>query len=163
VLHAAFGTVLVVVCVVSLAIAVVALMWNRKTWEEYGKRGLTFDSERPGSAEPPPGSAADAAQRESEIRELLEARNARRARRGEARVDIEKEISELRGATAAGASRADIDPELRAEIRQLALARNERLVRAGKPPLDIEREVQRQIDALADRGLVDPHNEGVSG
>jgi hypothetical protein len=156
--HAAFGTVLLIVCVVSIVIAVVALMWNRRTWEEYGKRGLTFESEAPGSAEPPPGSPADAAQRESEIRELVEARNTRRARRGEALLDVDKEVSELSGATG-DAPGSDIDPELRAEIRQLVVARNERLERAGKPPLDVEREVQREIDMLAGRG----HGEGVSG
>jgi hypothetical protein len=158
VLHAAFGTVLLIVCVVSLVIAVLALTWNRRTWEEYGKRGLILESEQPGSAEPPPGSPADAAQREDEIRELLEARNARRARRGEALLNVEEEISALSEPTA-GAPRPDIDPELRAEIRQLVVARSERLVRAGKPPLDVEHEVQRQIDALGDRG----HGEGVSG
>jgi hypothetical protein len=153
--HAAFGTVLLVVCGVSLVVAVVALLWNRGTWEEFGRGGLAFDSERPGSAEPPPGSAAAAAQRESEIRELLEARNARRARRGEAQVDVESEVSKLTGG---GAAR--IDPALRSEIRELVVARNERLIRAGKPPLDVDGEVRREIETLADRGLVDPHGKG---
>lgn len=153
-MHAAFGTVLLIVCAVSVVIAVVALLWNRRTWEEFGKRGLTFDSDLPGSAEPPLGSAAAAAQREREIRDLLEARNARRARRGEEQLDVEDEVSKL---TAGGAGR--IDPALRAEIRDLVVARNERLLRAGKEPLDVDAEVQREIETLADQGLVDPRGE----
>ncbi|HEY6399664.1 MAG TPA: hypothetical protein VIX82_19635, partial [Solirubrobacteraceae bacterium] len=82
-MRAAFGTVLLIVCAASLVVAVLALVWSRRTWEEFGRRGLSLDSDPAGSAEPPPGSAAAAAERESEIRELLEARNARRARRGE--------------------------------------------------------------------------------
>ena len=87
-------------CVVSLVIALLVLMRSRGTWDDYGRRGLTFDSDRGGSAEPPPGSPAEAAQREAEIRELLEARNARRARRGEERVDIEADVSRLKAAGA---------------------------------------------------------------
>ncbi|MDQ6818090.1 MAG: hypothetical protein M3018_11890 [Actinomycetota bacterium] len=156
-MHAAFGTVLLIVCVVSLVIAVIALLWNGRTWEEYGKRGLTFEQERPGIDEPPTGSPAAAVQRESEIRELLQARNARRARRGETQLDVEREVSKLTGAAAKGAG-SQLDPALRAEIRELVIARNERMVRAGKPPLDVEREVEREIATLADCGLVEPHD-----
>jgi hypothetical protein len=150
-MHAAFGTVVIVVCAVSLVVAILALLWNRRTWEEFGRRGLTFESESSGSAEPPPGSAAAAQERESEIRELLQARNALRARRGGAPVDVEHAASKLSGGGA-----TPIDPALSEEIRQLVVARNERLLRAGKPPLDVEREVRREIEMLADRGLVDP-------
>jgi hypothetical protein len=143
-----------IVCVVSLVIAVVALLWNGRTWEEYAKRGLTFEHERPGIDEPPLGSPAAAAQRESEIREMVQARNARRARRGEDQLDVEKEVLKLTGAPAARAA-SQLDPALRAEIREAVVARNERLVRAGKPPLDVESEVQREIATLADRGLIE--------
>ncbi|HEY6396498.1 MAG TPA: hypothetical protein VIX82_03485, partial [Solirubrobacteraceae bacterium] len=87
-----------------------------------------------------------------------EARNARRVRRGETPIDIENEVSELTGGAA-----DPIDPALRAEIRELVVARNERLRRAGKPPLDVDTAVQREIETLADQGLVDPHLEDVSG
>ncbi len=153
-MHAAFGTVLLIVCAVSLVVDDLALVWNRGTWEEFGRHGLTLDSDRAGSAEPPPGSAAAAAERENEIRELLEARNARRVRRGETPIDIENEVSNL----AEGAA-TRVDPALTAEIRELVVARNERLLRAGKPPLDVDSEVQREIETLADQGLVDPHGE----
>ncbi len=72
---------------------------------------------------------------------MLEARNARRARRGEAPVDIEQELRRL--------TVPQIDSELRAEIRDLVLARNHRRARAGKPPLDVEAEIEREIAGLS--------------
>ena len=82
------------------------------------------------------------AERDTEIRQMLEARNERRARRGEPPVDVEQELTRL--TTPAPA----IDPALREEIRQLVVARNHRRVRAGKPPLDVEAEIEREIAGL---------------
>ncbi|MFL5823684.1 MAG: hypothetical protein ACJ764_09620, partial [Solirubrobacteraceae bacterium] len=90
-----------------------------------------------------PAEAMSADQeRDEEIRQLMEARNARRRRRGEEELDVEKEISRLTPQT--------FDPELRSEIRDLVVARNYRRTRAGKPPLDIEAEVQRELQKLRD-------------
>jgi hypothetical protein len=74
---------------------------------------------------------------------MLEARNERRARRGQPPVDIEAELSALVREPAAVA-----DPALVAEVRQLVVARNERRVRMGKEPLDVEAEVARQLREL---------------
>ncbi len=81
-------------------------------------------------------------ERDSEIRQMLEARNARRLRRGEEPIDIEQELARL--------TAPQIDPELRGEIRDLVLARNHRRARAGKAPLDVEAEIERQIASLRD-------------
>ena len=72
---------------------------------------------------------------------MLEARNARRRRRGEPEVDVEAELGRLTAPLA--------DNELRAEIRDLVIARNHRRARQGKPPLDVEAEIERQIAELA--------------
>jgi hypothetical protein len=88
-----------------------------------------------------------AQERDEEIRAMLEARNQRRARRGEPELDVEEEMARLAGETAPPSP--DIDPELREEIRQLVEARNHRRVRAGKEPLDVEAEVKREIARLA--------------
>ena len=77
-----------------------------------------------------------------EIRQLLEARNERRIRRGEPAIDIEQELARL--TTIAPA----IDPALREEIRQLVVARNHRRVRAGKP-----RSTSRLRSSARSRGL----------
>lgn len=132
-MHSAFIIVVWVVSLLALLIAFGALIAGRKTWQDYGKGALTMDHEEP--------RPAGAAERDEEIRQLLEARNARRERRGEPPIDVDEEIARLTAPAA-------IDPELREEIRQLVVARNHRRVRAGKPPLDVEAEIEREITSL---------------
>ena len=136
--QAAFGTVLWVVCGVGIVCALAALATSRRTWEEYGRNRLLLDREI--AAAPRPGSAAAMLERDTEIRQMLEARNARRLRRGEPPLDIELELRRL--------TAPQIDAELRSEIRDLVVARNHRRVRRGRPPLDVESEVERQIAEL---------------
>jgi hypothetical protein len=138
--HAAFGTVVVIVCVIGLLAAVAALAASGKTWEEYGKDLLLMERGGSGEARPAAGSAVASAERDDEIRQLLEARNARRQRRGEQPIDVEQELARLTAPA--------IDADLRAEIRDLVIARNHRRVRAGKPPLDVDAEVEREISEL---------------
>jgi hypothetical protein len=151
-MHAAFGTVVLVVCGLAAMIAFLILLFGRKTWEDYGKGGLTFESDRTDPSDSPAGPAAA----DDEIRELLIARNARRERRGQHQLDVDEEISRLR--IARRAPDTDVDPELRSEIRELVIARSDRLVRAGKPPLDVDIEVEREITRLTSRG-----DRGASG
>ena len=95
------------------------------------------------SAGPKPGSAAAQLERDMEIRQLLEARNARRQRRGEPPLDIEAELAAL-------TRPPPVDTALRAEIRDLVIARNYRRARSGKPPLDVDEEVERQVARLTE-------------
>jgi hypothetical protein len=135
----AFGTVVLVVCGVGVAGAVLALLLGRRTWEDYGRNHLVMESS---PSEPSAGSAAAVSARDEEIRQMLEARNARRRRRGEPELDVEEELGRLTAPA--------VDDELRAEIRDMVVARNHRRARQGKPPLDVEAEIQRQIAALSD-------------
>jgi hypothetical protein len=137
--QSAFGTVVWVVCGVGIVGAVVSLVFNRKTWDEYGKNHLLLDSDQPQSRTP--GSAAAQLERDTEIREMLEARNARRRRRGEPEDDVEAELARLTAPV--------IDAELRGEIRDLVMARNHRRARRGEPPLDVEAEIEREIAGLS--------------
>jgi hypothetical protein len=138
--HASFNTVLWVVCVVAAIVALAALISTRKTWQDFGKNGLLMDSElKAGNRSE--GISADQ-ERDEEIRQIMEARNARRRRRGEAPLDVEKEIARL--------TPPKVDAELQSEIRDLVKARNYRRVRAGKPPLDVEAEVRRELEKLRD-------------
>jgi glycine/D-amino acid oxidase-like deaminating enzyme len=138
--QSAFGTVVLVVCGVGVAGAIVALLLSRRTWDEYGKNQLLLDSEQ---ARPTAGShtAASVGDRDEEIRQMLEARNARRRRRGEPELDVDQELGRLTAPA--------VDDELRAEIRDMVVARNHRRARQGKPPLDVEAEIERQIAALS--------------
>lgn len=84
-------------------------------------------------------------ERDLEIRQMLEARNERRVRRGEPALDIDREIEALTAEHAAGAQRDDGIAE---EVLQLVVARNERRERQGLEPLDIEAEVARTMAEL---------------
>ena len=140
-MHSAFNIVIWVVCVLAVLIALGALIASRKTWEDFGKGKFVMDRDSARDSRHDSGMAV--AERDTEIRQLLEARNERRARRGEAPIDVEQELARL--TTPAPA----IDPALREEIRQLVVARNHRRVRAGKPPLDVEAEIEREIAGLS--------------
>jgi hypothetical protein len=137
--HSTFNIVIWVVCILALLIALGALIASRNTWEEFGKGHFVMD--RDSARDPGPGSGAALAERDAEIRQLLEARNARRARRGEPPIDVEQELARLTAPA--------VDPALREEIRQLVVARNHRRARAGKPPLDVEAEIEREIAELS--------------
>jgi hypothetical protein len=134
-MQSAFSTVIWVVCGAGIVGAIAALLLSGRTWEDYGRNHLVLDSERPR-----PSSAASTLERDTEIRQLLEARNARRRRRGEPELDVERELARL--------TAPRIDPELRAEIRDLVIARNHRRARRGQPPLDVEAEVEREIAGI---------------
>ena len=136
----AFGTVLWIVCILAAIGAFAALVSGRTTWKDYGKGGLSLDRDTPPG--PAAGSAAANHERDVEIREMLEARNARRARRGEPPLDVDQELARLTAPM--------IDPDLRGEIRDLVIARNKRRERLGKPPLDVEAEIEREIADLTD-------------
>jgi hypothetical protein len=136
--HGVLATVVWIVCIAAVVVGLLALVTTRKTWEDFGKDRLLLDSEP--VREPSSGSRAVPRERDEEIRQMLEARNARRIRRGEEPVDIEQELIKLTAPA--------IDPQLREEIRELVKARNYRRMRAGKPPLDVEAEIEREIDWL---------------
>jgi hypothetical protein len=147
-MQSAFGTVLWIVCGFGFVAAFFSLIGTGRTWDEYGKNRLLMDSDLPARAIAATATATvsvsgSTAERDLEIRQMLEARNARRARRGEAPIDIEAELARL--------VTPGVDDALRAEIRELVIARNFRRARHGEPPLDVNAEVERQIAELRTR------------
>lgn len=138
----AFPIVIIGVSILAIVVAVVASISSGGLYERIGRGGLSMDRDesRPG---PAPGSAAFRAEADEEIRQLVEAKNARRVARGEEPLDVEAEIAALTGSAASGA-----DDELREEVRQLVVARNERRLARGEEPLDVEAEVDRQLREL---------------
>ena len=140
----AFGTVVWVVTLVGAIVAVITLIGTGGSYREIGGGGLVRDDDDEPGGGGRGGSTADAAaERDEEIRQMLEARSARRVRRGEAALDVEAELAALEPAPQAG-----VDGALREEIRAHVLARNERRVRAGSEPLDVEAEIARRIRDL---------------
>jgi hypothetical protein len=137
-----FGTVLIVACVLAVVAAAISFWGTGKIYRGLGKSGIfSMDEPERRSAGQPP-SAPTSAEAQEEIRQMLEAKSARREARGQAPLDIEAELASL---TAPATPR---DAQLREEVRQLVVARNERRLRQGKAPLDVEEEIERQLREL---------------
>src|SRR5436190_24336499 len=137
VMQDAFWVVLLVVVVGAASVAVITFALTDKTYAQIGRGPRSLD--QPSSAEPVSSSVRD-----DEIRQMLQARNERRVRRGQEPLDIEAELATLLAPNAA----LDADPALVAEVRDLVVARNERRIRMGKEPLDVDAEVARQLREL---------------
>src|SRR3954452_15265895 len=138
----AFPTVIIGVSIAAIVVAVIVAISSGGLYDRIG-RGGTFglDSDRPISG-PAPGSAAARAEADEEIRQLMEAKSARRVARGEAPLDVDAEIAALTQPA------VPADAELREEVRQLVVARNERRMARGQEPLDVDAEVDRQLRDL---------------
>src|SRR4051812_40957405 len=95
----AFAIVLFVVVGVAAVAAVLSLVVSRSSYDQIGRGGMSMGEDRPLRPGPsggaPPGSPAAAAEREADIRDMLEARNARRVARGEEGVDVDAELAAL--------------------------------------------------------------------
>ena len=128
-----FGTVIIVVSIVAVLVAAASYWGSGRVYRGIGASDLVMRREQP--------SAPDSAEAREEIRQMLEAKSARRTARGEPPLDVEAELAALGGAA---------DPGLRDEVRQLVIARNERRLRQGKEPLDVEAEVERQLRTLGE-------------
>ncbi len=134
----AFGIVIFGVVAISAIVAVVSLFFRSSLYDEIGRGGMSLNEDP--APRPAAGGAVDLAERDAEIRQMLAARNARAASRGEGELDVEDELRRLTAPAA--------DPELRAEVRDMVMARNSRRQARGQPPLDVETEVERQLREL---------------
>jgi hypothetical protein len=134
----AFGTVVIVLAVVAVVVAAASYWGSGRLYGGLGKGafGMDHDERRASVAGP------QSAEAQEEIRQMLEAKSARREARGEAPLDVEAELTALNRAGPA------TDSALREEVRQLVIARNERRARQGKEPLNVEAEVERELRDL---------------
>jgi hypothetical protein len=139
----AFLWVMVIAVGIGILLAIALFFMAGDGYDQIGRGGLGLDGhEQPRG--PQPGSSAFHAEAAEEIRQMVEAKNARRERRGQAPLDVDAEIASL----TAPPGIPNADPGLREEVRQLVVARNERRLRQGKPPLDVTEEVERQLREL---------------
>jgi hypothetical protein len=145
--EAAFLWVMLAVLAIGVIVALIILFASESGYERIGRGAFSLDAPDRPTTGPAPGSPAADAEARAEIRQLVEAKSARREARGEDPLDVEAEIDALtgRGAQSGGSG---ADPALREEVRQLVVARNERRARQGKPPLDVEAEVDRELREL---------------
>jgi hypothetical protein len=146
VLQSAFPIVVFGAVALSVVMSLVFLFSRGSVYDHIGDEGFTTDRDAFGSAPPPPvlNSAADRAEQEREVRQMLSARSARLVGRGEPALDIEAEVARL----LAPAEHSGHEPGLTVEVRQLVIARNERRGRQGLDPLDVEAEVERTLAEL---------------
>jgi hypothetical protein len=126
----AFAIVLFVVVGVAVVAAIWTLVTSSGSYDDIGGGRMALDRQESTPAE-----------RETEIRQMLAARNTLREARGEAPLDIDAEYRAL-------TSSSD-DPELREEIRTLVEASNARRVARGEEPLDVEAEIDRRLRELS--------------
>jgi hypothetical protein len=130
-----FGTIIIVVAVVAVLLAAVSYWGSGRVYGSIGDSDLMMRRETT-------TVAPDSAEAREEIRQMLEAKSARREARGEQPLDVDAELAALTQ------SAPDTDPALRDEVRQLVIARNERRMRKGQEPLDVDAEVERQLRSL---------------
>ena len=139
----AFGTVIFIVVGIGAVIAVISLFGRSRLYDDIGRGGLSIGEDRdmrPRSQQT--AAPVSAAERDEDIRQMLEARNARRIAQGRPTVDVEQELAALTRPAAAS------DPEILEEVRQLVEARNARRIARGQEPLDVEAEIARQLRDL---------------
>jgi hypothetical protein len=108
-----------------------------RLYDQIGRGGLSIGDERERRPAVAPQTAAGLRERDEEVRQMLEASNERRTRRGEDRLDVEAELERLTAPVA--------DPALREEVRDFVIARNERRIARGQQPLDVDAEVERRL------------------
>jgi len=143
-----FGTVIWIVVLVVAPIATILFAGAFGLLEQLGRGELAID-ERPPRPAPAPNSPSAVAEREAEIRQLVQARHDRGVARGEPALDVDAEVSRLMALDPAAQPEAEQqDAALREEVRQLVIARNERRVARGEAPHDVEAEVDRQLRDL---------------
>jgi len=139
--ESALPVVVIVVSIVGIVAAVAAFVGSGRLYDQVGKGAFSIDREpEPG---PAPNTPAARAEAQAEIRQLVEAKSARREARGEPPLDVEAEVAAL-----TSAPDSSHDDALREEVRQLVIARNERRIRRGEDALDVEAEVERQLREL---------------
>jgi hypothetical protein len=144
-----FGTVIWIVVLVVAPIAAVLFAGAFGILDQLGRGGLAIDERAP-RPPPAPNSPAAVAEREADIRQLVQARNDREVGRGGAALDVDAEVERLMALDPAAQPEADQqDAALREEVRQLVIARNERRAARGEAPLDVEAEVDRQLRDLS--------------
>ena len=134
-----FGTVVIVLALVAVVVAVASYWGSGRLYGGLGKGSFGMDHDEHAHS---PAAGPQSAEAREEIRQMLEAKSARREARGEPPLDVESELASLTSAV------PEADPALREEVRQLVVARNERRARQGKEPLDVEAEVERELRDL---------------
>jgi hypothetical protein len=168
VLASVLPTVLFVGMMMAAVVGVMSLVSRRDPYDDIERGELSKGRRRRASGQAatdgrspddePADPSSRRAERELEIRQMLEARSARLVRAGGAPLDVDAEMakllageraaeggSESHGDQSTAQSTASEQAERELEIRQMLEARSARLVRAGGAPLDVDAEMARLL------------------
>src|SRR5438874_9459701 len=124
----AFPIVIIGVSIAAIVVAVLVTVASRGMYDRIGRGAFSLDTPDRMRG-PEPGTAAARSEATEEIRQLVEAKSARRVARGEAPLDVDAEVAALTQTAPPAA-----DAELREEIRSHVIARNERRMARGREP-----------------------------
>jgi hypothetical protein len=142
-MHAIFPIVLFGSIALFVVLGVLSMLTrNNNLYDQIGQGGLTTEGLH-GGASGGDEAIMTRAERDTELRQMLQARSERLVRQGQPALDIDAELARLQGPAAGHHDRALIE-----EVRQLVTARNERRLRQGQPELDVDAEVARTLDEL---------------
>ena len=141
-----FTVVVVGAVVLFVLVGVGSFLAGGSMYDKIGEGGL-MDGPPTSPSAPPMNSALAKAEREMEIRQMLQARSDRQVRNGGQALDIDAELA-LLDAPGEAATHGKHDAALAEEVRQLVIARNERRIRSGEEPMDVESEVERTLQEL---------------
>lgn len=145
------GEAILLIVAIAIPLGAISFMGAGNALGQIGKGAFAMDRELPqkdGSAPPIPAEL-----RESEIRQMLQAKAYRQAERGEAPLDVDAELARILADEQAGSAGAlRRDAQLVAEVRELVVASNARRLRMGREPLDVDAEVERQLRELESLG-----------
>ncbi|HVR04529.1 MAG TPA: hypothetical protein VMS02_00720 [Solirubrobacteraceae bacterium] len=145
-MHAIFPIVLFGSIALFVVMGVASMLTrNNNLYDQIGQGGLSTESLGGGPSPAGEDSVAGRAEREEEIRQMIQARSDRLVRQGQPPLDIDAEVARLQRPSAGGGYR---DAALAEEVRQLVTARNERRVRQGQPELDVDAEIARTLAEL---------------
>jgi hypothetical protein len=139
-----FTFVVVGAVVMFVLVGVGSFLAGGSLYDKIGEGGLSAGT----PSAPEANSPLAQAERDIEIRQMLQARSDRQVRRGGEALDIDAEMALLEEPAGAGASDGRHDAGLTEEVRQLVMARNERRLRSGEEPMDVESEVRRTLEEL---------------
>lgn len=136
---------------VYIASGLLSMLTAPNGYDQVGQGGLVGGKEERSAGVDPRARAqrliAEQAEREDDARQMLQARNERRARRGEPTLDVEVELARLQWLD--DGLLQSPDAEVIDEIRQLMLLRNERRTAQGLEALDVDAGIAHTLGELA--------------
>ena len=145
------GDAIILIIAIAIPLGAISFIGAGNAFKQIGKGAFAIEQELPQKRGGPAAPIAPEL-RESEIRQMLQAKAYRQEARGEEPLDVDAELQRLLAEESGGGGALERDKQLVAEIRELVKASNARRLRMGREPLDVDAEVARQLAELENLG-----------